>query len=121
MRLLTLRGAYEGGLTCSEQSKEWPSLLKPALSGVSAISLLVQEEEGRLNISAADGHGHVVFARISVPYMPPPQSPPVKRLKPHEMPSEAVIRELSSTSIRPHYGSLFARTPIEDRIEVIPG
>lgn len=103
MRLLTLQGAFEGGVTCSDHFEEWPSSLKPALTGVSAISLLVQEEYGRIKIFAADGHGHVMFAEVSVPGMPPPPSPRVWRRRPHEMAGHAAIREL------------------EDRVEVIPG
>jgi hypothetical protein len=121
MRLLTLQGAYEGGLTCSDIFEEWPSSLKRALTDVSAISLLAQEESGRIKVVAADGHGHIVFARVSVPSMPPPPNPRIERRRPHEMSSHAAIRELSSTEISRYSGSTLARGHVEDRIEVIPG
>jgi hypothetical protein len=125
IRLLTLQGAYEGGLTCSDKSETWSSSIRPALDGVSAISLLAREEYGRLEVIAADGHGHVVFSKISIRNMPSPPSPHTEQLRPHEMSNHAAIGELSSgeNSLRHSgstLGSTLARLTTEDRIEAIP-
>ncbi|KAF2634636.1 hypothetical protein P280DRAFT_413431 [Massarina eburnea CBS 473.64] len=111
MRLLTLRGSCEGGLTCQEQNLAWHSSLKGTAKDVSVISLFTKEREGGLNIVAVDGRGHLVFARVSVPEMPVSRPLSITRranVGAVEMPAGMIVKEL--------HGDL-----IEDEIRVMLG
>ncbi|KAL5406175.1 hypothetical protein PMIN06_007259 [Paraphaeosphaeria minitans] len=70
LKLLTLRGAFGGGLTCSDRTVEWASSLKETAKDMCAISLSVKESLGCIEITGVDGRGHVFSARASVPGMP---------------------------------------------------
>lgn len=70
LKLLTLRGAVGGGLTCSDHIVEWASSLKETAKDICTISLGVKETLGCIEITGVDGRGHVFSARASVPGMP---------------------------------------------------
>ncbi|KAF2448377.1 hypothetical protein P171DRAFT_481450 [Karstenula rhodostoma CBS 690.94] len=70
LKLLTLRGAFGGGLTCSDHTVEWASSLKETAKDICAISLSVKETLGCIEITGVDGRGHLFSARASVRDMP---------------------------------------------------
>lgn len=124
IKLLTLHGAYDGGLTCHARSLEWQTPLKPAAADTSGISMLVEESVGKLAIFAADARGHLMFADVSVPSMPPPGRLYIRTRQRSELPPDAVIRELSSGESADYSrrsGSSVTREHDDDRIEVVPG
>jgi hypothetical protein len=124
MRLLRLQGAYEGGLTCLSNPIDWVSSLKPAATDVLAVSVSVKEELGRLHVTAVDGRGHVLFARVSVPNLPPPDEPIVERLPRFEVSSEhpaAVLEIAESSKGSQRSNSTATQEQSEDRFEIVPG
>jgi hypothetical protein len=125
MKLLTLHGAYEGGLTCLEQTLEWHSPLKGAAKDVSVI---IKERQGGLTVVAVDGRGHLLFTRISVPDMPLSAEPTLIRrysTTPVEMPAGMIVRELHGEGIRRPVPSSSRHQvnweDIEDEIRVMLG
>ncbi|OAF99453.1 uncharacterized protein CC84DRAFT_1232961 [Paraphaeosphaeria sporulosa] len=70
LKLLALRGAFGGGLTCSDHTVEWASSLRETAKDICAISLAVKETLGCIEITGIDGRGHLLSARASVPGMP---------------------------------------------------
>lgn len=105
MRLLTLRGAYEGGLTCLRRSLEWSSSLQSTAKDVSGISLMVRENQPGLEIIAVDGRGHVLSIPIRVPDMPGSEPPRLTRrvsFIPTELHSRPVVRELDTRPLMRH-------------------
>lgn len=70
LKLLTLRGAFAGGLTCSDHVVEWTSSLRETAKDICAISLLAKESLGCIEVTGVDGRGHLFSARASVPGMP---------------------------------------------------
>ncbi|CAI6334542.1 unnamed protein product [Periconia digitata] len=97
MKLSTLRGAYQGGVTCLESHLDWHSPLKGTAKDMTGISLFLKEGQSRLEITAVDGRGHLSFATISTPCVPISQSlslgPRLRRMTP-ELAAEPIIREL---------------------------
>ncbi|KAJ4298148.1 hypothetical protein N0V90_006047 [Kalmusia sp. IMI 367209] len=102
MKLLTLRAACEGGLTCDEHTLGWPSSLKDTAKGTFAISLCVKETTGCIEITGVDGRGHLVSARVSVLDMPVTTPPSLIRrpLEVAELPADPIVRELGGKEIR---------------------
>jgi hypothetical protein len=111
VKVLTLQGMQDGGLTCSARVQMWASRLRANRTHTSAISISIEEEEGALEVVIVDGQGHIGFARISVPDMPAyepsrplslrrstilglPQSPPMLA---GELSSEESSRRSAST------------------------
>lgn len=98
MKLLTLRGAYQGGLTCLEHHESWSSTLKGTVRDLTGISLFLKEGQSRIDVTAVDGRGNLAFAMVSVPAIP--ISPPLS-LAPRfprttlELPAEDIVRELA--------------------------
>ncbi len=71
LKILTLQGAHDGGLTCTPRVLEWNAKLRSTGLDNSAISISIEEQRSALEIIAVDGRGHVAFARVSVPDMIP--------------------------------------------------
>ncbi|KAF2657271.1 hypothetical protein K491DRAFT_757004 [Lophiostoma macrostomum CBS 122681] len=122
MRLLRLQGACEGGLTCWSNPINWVSSLKPAATDVLAVSVSAKEEFGRLHVTAVDGRGHVLFARVSVPKMPPPDEVIIERVPRAEVPSEHLILEIAASSEGSRRSnSIATQEQDQDRIDIVPG
>lgn len=121
LKVLTLQGAHNGGLTCNARVQMWDVKLKGVGADTSAISISIVEQNGAMEIIAVDGRGHIHSARVSVPEMPACEQPSLAgrrntvELAYHGEP----IRELSSDESSRRSVATFDQTP--DRIEVIPG
>ncbi|KAF1964190.1 hypothetical protein BU23DRAFT_604958 [Bimuria novae-zelandiae CBS 107.79] len=102
VKVLTLRAAYEGGLTCFEHTLEWPSSLRDTAKDIRAISLSAKESLGCVEVTGVDGRGHLIYARVSVPGMPETMSPSLTRcptLSVMELPANAIVRELCGKEV----------------------
>jgi hypothetical protein len=121
MKLLTLRGASEGGLTCHGTPLKWTSSLKPAAADVSALSLSVKEELGSLVVTAVDGLGNVEFVRVSVPDMPETEAPRIEPERPLEMSNHELRLELSTGENSHHSGTTASSGQAAPRIDNTPG
>ncbi|RAR08124.1 hypothetical protein DDE82_002456 [Stemphylium lycopersici] len=104
MKLLTLRGAPMGGLTCLATGVlSWAVRLRATNSDATTISISIEEHNAALEIIAIDGQGHVAFSRISVPEMlqgRPRDVAPPRFAAPFELP------------VSDH---------LADRIDIVPG
>lgn len=123
LKLLSLQAAAGGGLTCAAaRIQTWDVKLKTNGTDTSKISISIEEETAALEVIAVDGHGHVVYSRISVPDMPETRIANVARHRAPtiaELPYNASRRELSSDESSRH--STAASELATDRIESIPG
>ncbi|PVH95365.1 hypothetical protein DM02DRAFT_537496 [Periconia macrospinosa] len=107
MKLLTLRGSHQGGLTCLEQHLDWNSSLRSTIKDLTGISLFLKEGQSRIEITAVDGRGHLAFATVSVPCMPISAplalGPQFRRMTPELSGSpimrEPIVGELSGDAI----------------------
>jgi hypothetical protein len=91
MKLLTIRGAHTGGLTCSATGMlSWAVRLRVTNTLATKVSIFIQEQNAALEIIAIDGQGHIVHSRISVPEMLQDQPRPLPPLI-HEAPYELAV------------------------------
>ncbi|PVI08351.1 hypothetical protein DM02DRAFT_647719 [Periconia macrospinosa] len=112
MRLLTLCGAYGGGLSCLENTLRWQATFKDIAKDVSGVSVYVREVRSFLEVYAVDGRGHVVFARISAPNMRVQDAPAITSPSSPilvELGAEDTAKELSADAViqRPRSDSGF--------------
>ncbi|KAF1847509.1 uncharacterized protein K460DRAFT_281331 [Cucurbitaria berberidis CBS 394.84] len=120
LKILSLQGAYDGGLTCAARAQAWEAKLRSTGADTSAISISIEEQYGALQIKAVDGRGHVHSARVSVPDMPACEQPSLAGSgSTLELPHGAPIGELSSDeSSRQSFATL---DQLPERAEAIPG
>lgn len=103
MRALTLRAAYEGGLTCLEQAVEWSSPLCDTAKDTSAITLSLREDSSCFAVTGIDGRGHLTSARITVPAMLPIAPPSLRWCPPvgiTELRSSISVQELGGKAVQ---------------------
>ena len=103
MRALTLRAAYEGGLTCLEQAVEWSSPLCDTAKDTSAITLSLREDSSCFAVTGIDGRGHLISARITVPAMLPSAPPSLRWCPPvvaTELRSSISVKELAGKAVQ---------------------
>jgi hypothetical protein len=118
-RLLTLHGAYHGGIGISARL-DWPTKIRKASTDNIGVSAIVREEYGALELVAIDCRGHVNFARISVPYMPEPVAPRLSTSS-SVMLDSSPISQLPARELPVDWDSNVIWGQEEDRITVIPG
>ncbi|KAF1833516.1 hypothetical protein BDW02DRAFT_640001 [Decorospora gaudefroyi] len=125
MKLLTVQGAPDGGLTCvAAQMQTWEAKLQGSGTDTSTISMSIREEQGILEIIAVDGRGHVVSSKVRVPgltafqpayrYPRSPRSPTSVELQ-----QNVIMRELSSDESS--RASIATSHHATDRRDIIPG
>ena len=119
MRLLTLHGAYYGGIGVSNRL-EWRCKLRAATPDSPGVSILVREEYGALEIIAVDCRGHVNFARVNVKDMPGPSEPRIFT-RPSVMLDSIPVGQLPAGELAANFDATAAWAQEEDRIDVIPG
>jgi hypothetical protein len=115
MKLLTIRGAAGGGLTCTAAGVlVWEVKLRTNGADASMIAIHIEdlEEGSALEIIAVDGLGHIAYSKISVPEMTERHTLPPTSLR------NPVFLELSSEGTsRP---SIVTSHPIAERCEIVP-